>query len=133
MHGDDDHNSSFPFLCKLFFCPFCFCFWQIFQGCLGLFFFWTIGLENIFSNLVSGGKGGAEMAKLGFEKDCNNINEDNSNNYYNSCVFVNGIIKVIFVCVVVCCITGPNSPPPTTCPLTALPCFFRLSAFLLSV
>lgn len=69
------------------------------------------------------------MAKLGFEKDCNNINEDNSNNYYNSCVFVNGIIKVIFVSVVVCCITGPNSPPNLSS--HRAPPFFRLSAFLL--
>lgn len=73
------------------------------------------------------------MAKLGFEKDCNNINEDNSKNYYNSCVFVNGIIKVIFVCVVVCCITGPNSPPSPLNLSSHPPLFFHLSAFLLSV
>lgn len=73
-------------------------------------FFWNIGLENIFWNLVSRGKRRVQVAKLGFEKDCNNIIEDNSNNNYNSCVFVNGIIKVIFVYVVVCCVTGPSSP-----------------------
>lgn len=55
------------------------------------------------------------MAKLGFEKDCNNVNDDNSNNNYNGCVFVNGILKVIFVYVVVCCITGPPRPPPPNC------------------
>lgn len=52
------------------------------------------------------------MAKLGFEKDCNNVNDDNSNNNYNGCVFVNGILKVIFVYVVVCCLTGPPPAHP---------------------
>lgn len=51
------------------------------------------------------------MEKLGFEKDCNNINEDNSNNNYNSCVFVNGIIKVIFVYIVVASPVQPVLPP----------------------
>lgn len=78
----------------------------------GFFVFFNIGLENIFLNLASGGKRRVKVANLGFEKDCNNIIEDNSNNNnYNSCVFVNGIIKVIFVYVVVCCITGPSIPP----------------------
>lgn len=140
MHGDDDDNSSFPvsvnYSSALLF--------LLLANISGLLFvFWIIGLENIFLNLVSGGKCQVKMAKLGFEKDCNNINEDNSNNNYNSCVFVNGIIKVIFVYVVVCCITGPTSPPPVLPPSSAvfsllfssfsLSFFFNISNRLLSL
>lgn len=112
MHGDDDDNSSFTFsvnYSSALVLPL-----ANISGLLFVFFFWIIGLENIFLNLVSRGKRQVKMAKLGFEKDCN-INEDNSNNNYNSCVFVNGIIKVIFV-YVVCCITGPTSPTPVLPP-----------------
>lgn len=130
MHGDDDDNSFFPvganYSSALFFG-----FRQIFQGCClficCLFFsFWIIGFRKYFLNLVGRGT----MAKLGFEKDCNNVNDNNSNNNYNGCVFVNGILKVIFVYVVVCCIIrSTQTPPPNCLPYMPPPVFLHPSGF----
>lgn len=85
MHGEDDNNSFFPvsvnyssalFLAsgkyfRVVVCLFVVCFFP----------FWIIGSRKYFLNLVGRGT----MAKLGFEKDCNNVNDDNSNNNYNGC------------------------------------------------
>lgn len=131
VHGDNGDNPSFPFSVNYSSALF-----LLLANISGLMFvslfFWIIGLENICLNLVSGARCRVKMAKLGFGKDCN-INDDNSNNNnYNSCVFVNGIIKVIFVYIVVDA-SQVQPAPPTPRPSTMvphLPLCFALSAFI---